>query len=136
MSSPKFSIDIAGNSKLERLVFSSGVALWLQALRRGKVLRQLSFSVAGQQGWTDGQMIMTVMLLNILGYDRVADVEDLERDPELCRLFRRQEPSVLGISQKRLKKRFRKEGGRQRAFPSESSLHDWLARFEDEEASQ
>lgn len=49
-----------------------------------------------RQGWTDGQMLLTVTLLNCLGLDRVEDVEQLESDVGLCQLVRRYEKRLSG----------------------------------------
>ena len=97
-------------------------------------LRELPVQVAGARGGTDGQMIPTLLLLNIVGDIRVSDVEVLEADRTLCRLVRDYEEAILGVSAPALAHRFR--GGRDRTFPSSRSVLDWLARFQDAEAAQ
>ena len=52
--------------------------------------------VGGAQGWRDGQMMLTVLLLNVIGHERVSDVDALEADRSLCRLVRDYEPEILG----------------------------------------
>ena len=79
------------------------------------------------QGWCDGQMMLTVMVLNIVGLDRVSDIDRLEADAGLCALVRRFEPTLLGMSKRTLAARFRAE--RERCFPSARSIQDWLDRF-------
>ena len=54
---------------------------------RTGILRQLPRRVAGRQGWRDGRMLR-VLLLNVVGYERVSDVGELEKDRRLCRLVR------------------------------------------------
>jgi len=122
--------------RLETVAAQGGIIFWLEALVHSRALRDVPCAVAGAQGWTDGQMILSVLLLNLLGYERVADVELLEQEVGLRRVYRQYEPKLLGLSPAQLARRFRQAGGRRRCFPSESSLHDWLARFEDEEAAQ
>ena len=105
-----------------------GALLWLELLASTRVLHDLPERVAGEsQGWTDGQMMLAVILLNLLGHDRVSDVDALEADASLRALVSECEPSVLGRSRKEVRARFR--GGRGRVFPSANSLHDWLERF-------
>ena len=79
------------------------------------------------QGWSDGQMMLAVLVLNVAGFDRVSDIEHLEADTGLCALVRRFEPKLLGLSRGAVARRFR--GGRERCFPSARSLRDWLDRF-------
>ena len=79
------------------------------------------------QGWSDGQMILAVLVLNIAGLDRVSDIDILEADAGLCAMVRRFEPALLGMSRRAVGARFR--GGRERCFPSARSIRDWLDRF-------
>src|SRR5580658_4024466 len=45
--------------------------------------------ICGSQGWQDRQIIETLMLVNVAGGDCVSDVERLEGDAGLCRMFSR-----------------------------------------------
>lgn len=90
-------------------------------------VRTLPVQVAGAQGWSDGQMMLAVLLLNVIGHERVSDVDALEADRSLCRLVRDYEPELLGVMSALLAARFR--GGRGRTFPSANAVHDWLRRF-------
>ena len=74
-------------------------------------------------------MMLTMLLLNVIGHERVSDVEALEQDRSLCRLVRNYEPELLGMPAAALAARFR--GGRGRPFPSANAVHDWLGRFHD-----
>ena len=131
-SSCRFAID--GDPNLNQTSAHGGAVLWLESLRHTGVLHDLPMSVAGRQGWTDGQMMLTVTLLNVVGYERVSDVEALEEDASLCRLVREYEEAMLGLPAEGLARRFR--GGRRRTFPSANAVHDWLLRFQDEAAGQ
>jgi hypothetical protein len=76
---------------------------------------------SGDQGWTDRQMILSVVLLNLVGGDCVEDIDKLEADEGLCRILRKVELSGLTRKEKKaLKERWRKE--RTRAFPSASAI--------------
>ena len=41
------------------------------------------------QGWSDGQMILAVLVLNIAGLDRVSNIDLQEADAGLCGMVRR-----------------------------------------------
>ena len=105
-----------------------GLVLVLELLARKGFLVDLPRSGAGpSQGWSDGQMMLAVLFLNIAGLDRVSDIEVLEADRGLCALVRRFEPRLFGVSRGSIARRFR--GGRERCFPSARSIRDWLDRF-------
>ncbi len=130
--SPLVALD--GDPNLTRTSAHGGLVLWLELLRRTGVLHDLPVPVAGRQGWHDGQMMLSLLLLNVVGHERVSDVAALEEDASLCRLVRAYEEAVLGIPAAQLARRFR--GGRKRTFPSARSVLDWLGRFQDEAAAQ
>ena len=122
-------VAIGGDPRLSRTSACGGAVLWLELLRRSGAFRSLPVQVAGAQGWRDGQMMLTVLLLNVIGHERVSDVDALEADRSLCRLVRDYEPELLGVMPAVLAARFR--GGRGRTFPSANAVHDWLRRFHD-----
>jgi hypothetical protein len=83
---------------------------------------------SGDQGWTDRQMILSLVLLNLVGGDCVEDIDKLEADEGFCRIMRKVEKHGLMRKEKRaFKKRWRKE--RMRAFPSASAIFRYLANF-------
>jgi hypothetical protein len=84
----------------------------------------------GGQGWTDDQMIMALVLLNLAGGDSVDDLRALEGDEGFCRVLREVEDYGRTRSERRaLKRRWRKE--RTRTFPSPTSGREYLERFHD-----
>lgn len=86
----------------------------------------------GDQGWTDRQMILSLMLLNLVGGDNVEDIDRLEADEGFCRVMRKVETHGLRCKEKKaLKKRWRKE--RTRTFPSASAIFRYLAEFHNAE---
>ena len=86
----------------------------------------------GSQGWTDSQVVMALILLNLAGGDCVDDLRILEADEGFCRVLRRAEIHGLGRKVRRaLRHRWRKE--RRRALPSPSSVFRYLAAFHDPE---
>jgi hypothetical protein len=49
----------------------------------------------GDQGWTDRQMILSLVLLTLAGGDCVEDMEKLEADNGFCRILRKTEKQGL-----------------------------------------
>lgn len=83
------------------------------------------------QGWTDSQMVLALLFLNLAGGDCVDDLRVLESDPGFGRVWLQAEAHGLPCSEREaLKKRFRK--GRTRNLPSASAVFRFLAGFHDE----
>jgi len=73
------------------------------------------------QGWTDRQMLMSLLMLNLAGGDCVEDMRKLENDEGFCRVLERIELKWMMRSERRsLSRRWRKE--RKRFVPSSSSI--------------
>jgi hypothetical protein len=86
----------------------------------------------GDQGWTDDQMIMALVLLNLAGGDCVDDLRVLEGDEGFCRLLREFEFYGRTRSERRaLKRRWRKK--RTRTLPSPTAMREYLELFHDPE---
>jgi len=86
----------------------------------------------GDQGWTDRQMIISLVLLNLVGGDCVEDIDKLEADEGFCRILRKVESYGLRRKQRReLKKRWRK--GRSRTLPSASAIFRYISNFHNEQ---
>lgn len=87
---------------------------------------------SGEQGWTDNEVVMSLILLNLAGGDCVEDVDRLEADEGFCRILRKAVLHGLGGKQRRaLKGRWRKE--KKRSVPSASSVFRYLEAFHDGE---
>lgn len=85
---------------------------------------------SGTQGWTDSQMVMSLILLQLAGGDCVDDLRVLEGDEGLGRLLRRVERHGLPRRERReLERRWRKD--RVRAVPSPSAVFRYLSAFHD-----
>jgi hypothetical protein len=86
----------------------------------------------GNQGWTDEQMVMSLVLLNLAGGDCVDDLKALEGDEGLCRVLREVEQHGRTSSERRaLKRRWRRE--RTRTAPSPTAMREYLEEFHDRE---
>jgi hypothetical protein len=84
----------------------------------------------GEQGWTDAETVVSLMMLNLVGGECVEDVNRLESDEGFCRVLNK--ALTHGLSRKgrrALKKRWRKE--KTRSVPSSSSVFRYLAEFHD-----
>ena len=84
----------------------------------------------GGQGWTDAEMVMALVLLNLAGGEHVEDLDRLEADDGLCQVML----EIRGYrmtrkARRELKRRWRK--GRERAFPSRSAMRRYLMEFHD-----
>lgn len=92
------------------------------------IKRHLGMCDLKKQGWTDTQIIMSLILLNIAGGDSVDDLRILERDEGLVRILQR-----LGFSghprkeRREQERRWRKE--KKRAFPSPPVIFRYLSAF-------
>jgi hypothetical protein len=94
----------------------------------GSIQRHLGECAIKAQGWTDTQIVMSLVLLNIAGGDSVDDLRILEKDEGLVKVVRQ-----LGFSghprkeRREQARRWRKE--RKRAFPSPSVVFRYLMSF-------
>ncbi len=89
----------------------------------------------GSQGWTDGQIILSLILLNIAGGESVEDLKQIESDEGFCRVLRRAE--LKGLSRKKrreIERRWRKE--RKRSVPSPSAVFRYLNVFHNAEEEE
>ena len=85
-----------------------------------------------QRGWTDVQMLISLMLLNIAGGDCVEDLSKVEKEEGFCRILRRVEQQGMKRRERReLERRWRKE--RWRSVPSPSAAFRYLSAFHDED---
>jgi len=82
------------------------------------------------QGWTDEQMILSLILLNLVGGDCVDDLKVLEKDEGFCKVLDRVETKGLTRQQRRAQeRRWRKE--QHRSIPSPSAIFRYLEAFHD-----
>jgi hypothetical protein len=82
------------------------------------------------QGWTDEQTVLSLMLLNLAGGDCVDDIKILEKDEGFCEVLSRVETKGLRRQQRRaMERRWRKE--HHRCVPSPSAIFRYLKAFHD-----
>jgi len=82
------------------------------------------------QGWTDLQMVLAIVLLNIAGGNKVSDLKTLEADAGFCKVLGKAECHGLKRKVRRaLERRWRKE--KKRTIPSSSAVFRYLSAFHD-----
>ena len=111
----------------------SGLMTYLELMQaaglRSSVERHVRLRERGQ-GWTDSEMIISLMLLNLAGGESVSDLDLLEKDEGLCKMLGEFETCGMRRRERRaLEKRWRVE--RRRRVPSESAVFRYLERFHD-----
>jgi len=80
------------------------------------------------QGWTDEQIILSLIVLNLAGGDCVDDLRILEADEGFCTVLRRTElQSLPGRKRRETERRWRKE--KHRSVPSPSAVFRYLSAF-------
>ncbi len=103
-----------------------------QAIGLSKSIQKHLKIRAGGQGWTDSQMVIAQLLLNLAGGDCVDDIKILEGDDGFCEVLRKSEMHGLRRKVRRaLERRWRK--GKERSVPSPSAMFRYLSAFHDEE---
>lgn len=92
------------------------------------IRRHLRVCAEQQQGWTDQQVVLSLVFLNLTGGDSVDDLRMLEADEGFTRVLRRVELHGLRRKERRAQeRRWRKQ--RQRAVPSPSVVFRYLGAF-------
>jgi Transposase DDE domain group 1 len=82
------------------------------------------------RGWTDLQIVISLILLNLAGGDCVDDIERLESDEGMRTLLLKLETHGMKRKARRIhEKRWRKS--KERAFPSAAAIHRYLEQFHD-----
>ncbi len=90
----------------------------------------------GEQGWSDVDMILSLILLNLAGGDCVDDIEKLAGDVGLCKVLDEVRWSGLSKAQRRERARRWRRVARTRAVASASSVRRYLTAFCSEESER
>jgi len=116
----------------EGMTGMGGIGPYLDLACRSGMVRSIERHVKarGEQGWTDAESVLSLVMLNLVGGDCVEDVDRLESDKGFCRLFSKAVSQGLSWKGRRgLKRRWRKE--KRRSVPSSSAIFRYLAEFHD-----
>ena len=111
----------------------SGLAVYLEmaeAAGLGESIRRHVKVREGGQGWTDRQMVASLILLNLVGGEGVDDLRALETDEGLGRMLGRAEAHRQRASERRAE-RNRWRSDRHRRVPSPSAVFRYLSQFHD-----
>lgn len=112
----------------------AGLPAWLELGHVAGLWKSVERNVrvrAGQPGWTDAQVVSSLVMLNLAGGECVEDLQALEGDPGFRELLQRVETTGLRGRQRRKVLRRQRKGGR--AVPSASAVFRYLGAFHDEE---
>jgi len=124
----KYEVDDKGGG----MTGMGGIGPYLDLACRSGMVRSIERHVKarGEQGWTDAEGVLSLVMLNLVGGDCVEDVDRLESDKGFCRLFSKAVSQGLSRKGRRgLNKRWRKE--KTRGVPSSSAVFRYLAEFHD-----
>ena len=118
----------------------AGLPLYLdlaKVLGLGELLATHLRARESKQGWSDAEIAMSLVLLQLAGGDCVDDLRVLESDDGFCRILQRVEADLLGLPRKerrRIQLSWRRE--KTRAVPSPSTVFRFLDVFEVDEATR
>ena len=78
-----------GEQTRDNLTGLSGLAPYVDLMAASGVVKSLGdrVSICGDQGWTDEEMGLSLLLLNLAGGDCVDDLEQLNADKGFCKLL-------------------------------------------------
>ena len=107
----------------------AGLPLYVElAVQSGLVAHIAKTMKTKERGWTDSEMILSLLLLNLAGGDCISDIERLERDAGLRILLLRIATHGMKRTERRAyEKRWRKS--KSRALPSNAAIHRYLPQF-------
>jgi hypothetical protein len=124
---------IDGEASRADLTGLSGLAPFMDLACGSSLLESIrrNVNVCGEQGWSDAQMVMSLILLNLSGGECVDDLDQLDADAGLGKLIRWCENHGLSRRARReMARRWRK--GRTRSIVSPSAARRFLSEFHDE----
>lgn len=128
-------VNVKNDGYLNGLTGLGGFLVYLDLISACKLWKSFEHHVharSGRQGWTDSQVCIALILLNLAGGDCVRDIRTLESDDGFCRLFNlAQQRDLRGKGRKKFNRLFRSKTNR--SLPAESSVFRYLESFHDEE---
>ena len=113
----------------QKLTAFAGLPLYLDMAIRSGLCAKIAKSLnTRSQGWSDAQIILSLILLNIAGGDCVDDIKRLQQDAGLAALLLSIETHGMSRKKRRAyERRWRKS--KERAFPSASAIRRYLEQF-------
>jgi hypothetical protein len=109
----------------------AGLPVYLDLMKAMGLAEQIGHHLqVKQRGWTDAQMVSSLIMLNLAGGDCVEDLERVQKDEGFGKILRRVEQQGMRRSERReVERRWRKE--RWRSVPGPSSMFRYLSAFHD-----
>jgi hypothetical protein len=111
----------------------AGLPIYLELAQKTGLCESIQQHIkvrSGGQGWTDSQIVLALILLNLAGGDCVDDLKVLEADDGFCEILKKAELHGLKRKERRARlSRWRKQ--RTRTVPSASAVFRYLAAFHD-----
>ncbi len=128
-------IKVKNDGYLSGLTSLAGMLVYLELMWACRLRDSIERNVqarSGGQGWTDSEICIALILLNLAGGDCVNDLRTLESDDGFCRLLKLAQQSGLNARKRRkLMRRWRRKT--HRMIASSSSVFRYLESFHDEE---
>jgi len=129
MTHEAFSFQYLSEKNSSSLTSFSGLPLYMDLAAISGLWLKISQKVQTKtRGWSDLQILMSLILLNLAGGDCIDDIERLENDGGLKTLLLKLETHGMTRKQRRVyERRWSKE--KNRAFPSAAAIHRYLEQF-------
>ena len=107
----------------------AGLPLYIELARQSGLIQHINQTIKTKmRGWSDAEMILSLILLNLAGGDCISDIERLEQDAGFRTLLMRF--AIHGMKRKErrtFEKRWRK--AKSRGLPSNAAIHRYLPQF-------
>ena len=107
----------------------AGLPLYVELAAQSGLIGYINQTIkTKERGWTDAEMILSLVLLNLAGGDCISDIERLEQDAGFRTLLIQFATHGMKRSARRaFEKRWRKE--KSRSLPSNAAIHRYLPQF-------
>ena len=107
----------------------AGLPLYIELASQSGLIEHINQTIKTKmRGWTDAEMILSLILLNLAGGDCISDIERLEKDAGLRILLMRFATHGMKRKERRaFEKRWRK--AKKRGLPSNAAIHRYLPQF-------
>ena len=107
----------------------AGLPLYIELASQSGLIQHINQTISTKiRGWTDAEMVLSLILLNLTGGDCISDIERLEKDAGLRTLLMRFATHGMKRKERRdFEKRWRKE--KKRGLPSNAAIHRYLPQF-------
>lgn len=107
----------------------AGLPLYVELAIQSGLVQHINQTIKTKmRGWTDAEMILSLVLLNLAGGDCISDIERLEEDPGLRRLLIQFSTHGMKRKERRaFERRWRKT--KSRGLPSNAAIHRYLPQF-------